>query len=290
MKIILAQHFGLCFGVRDAIAQAQELAREAPLTILGELVHNPIVHEQLQRQGVGQGSLDDAHSESRRVLITAHGASDLQRRKWQTAGYDVADATCPLVRHAHEQLKRLVRAGYFPVIIGKPGHVEVRGLAEDFPEAVVIEELRDVPKLPAKSRYGIIAQTTQPIDHVKAVVLAIGAAYPAAQVHYADTVCRPTKDRQEALKALIADADTIVVVGGRHSNNTRQLVQTCRQAGRHTIHVERADEVDPADFRECAVVGLTAGTSTLPETVTAVWRRLEEISSAQTNSTLPNEK
>src|SRR5258707_7106588 len=100
MKIIVARHLGLCFGVRDAIAQAHDLAAKGPLTILGELVHNPVVHEKLERDGVHQGSLDDPEPKSRRVMITAHGASDFQRRKWTSAGYDVADATCPLVRHA----------------------------------------------------------------------------------------------------------------------------------------------------------------------------------------------
>lgn len=282
MKVILAQHFGLCFGVRDAITQANALARQGALTILGELVHNPIVHEQLRHRGVRQGSLDDAGPKSRRVMITAHGASDVQRRKWTDAGYDVADATCPLVRHAHEQLKRLVAAGYFPVVVGMAGHVEVRGLTEDFEGAFVLDRLDQVKDLPRHPRYGVISQTTQPIDHVHRVVEAIRMHYPDSEVVFVDTVCRPTKDRQEAVHALIAEADTIVVVGGRHSNNTRQLVQTCRLAGRRAIHIERPDELDPAEFVSAQIVGLTAGTSTLPETVTAVWRRLQEISSSQT--------
>ena len=283
MKIVLAQHFGLCFGVRDAIAHARQLARTGSLTILGELVHNPIVREQLRAEGVDEASLDDAGVQSRRVLITAHGASDLQRNKWRTAGFEVEDATCPLVRHAHGQLKRLVAARYFPVVIGKPGHVEVRGLTEDFPCAVVIEFDSDIAKLPPHPRYGVISQTTQPIQRVHELVESIKAHYPNSEVLFVDTVCKPTKDRQSSLRALIADADTIVVVGGRHSNNTRQLVQTCQTAGRRTLHIERAEELSPADFRDARVVGLTAGTSTLPETVTAVWRRLEEISSAQDN-------
>jgi 4-hydroxy-3-methylbut-2-enyl diphosphate reductase len=278
MKIIVAQYLGLCFGVRDAIAQAHALAREGPLTILGELVHNPIVHEKLKRNGVHQGSLDDPNPKSRRVMITAHGASDLQREKWKRSGYEVADATCPLVRHAHEQLKRLVAKGYFPVVIGKAGHVEVRGLTEDFPQVFVFDQLDQVKDLPARTQYGLISQTTQPIDHVSRLVEAIRDRYPDAEVLFVDTVCRPTKDRQNAVQALIAEADTIVVVGGRHSNNTRQLVQTCRLAGRHTIHIERPNELDPAEFASSHVVGLTAGTSTLPETVMGVWRRLQEIS------------
>jgi 4-hydroxy-3-methylbut-2-en-1-yl diphosphate reductase len=282
MKIILAQHFGLCFGVRDAIAHAHQLAREGPLTILGQLVHNPIIREQLQDAGVQEASLDDLETNSRRVMITAHGASDKQRHKWTAAGYQVSDATCPLVHHAHEQLRRLVAKGYFPVVVGKRCHVEVRGLTEDFADSFVIERLPDLANLPAHARYGVIAQTTQPIEHVRQLVGEIRAHYPDAEVLFVDTVCRPTKDRQTALRNLIAEADTIVVVGGRNSNNTAQLVQTCRAAGRRAIHVERADELVSGDFAAVQVVGVTAGTSTLPETITAVWRRLEEISSSQT--------
>jgi len=216
-------------------------------------------------------------------MITAHGASDRQRKRWESAGYEVADATCPLVQHAHQQLKRLVENGCFPVVIGKPGHIEVRGLTEDFAESFVFDDTSQLSALPKCNRYGVVAQTTQPFDHVRRLVQAICARYPQSEVSFVDTICKPTKDRQAALQELIKDADTIVVVGGRHSNNTRQLVHTCRTAGRRAIHIERAEELDPADFRDAKVVGLTAGTSTLPETVTAVWRRLEEISSAQNN-------
>lgn len=282
MKIILADHFGICFGVRDAIAQANDLAREAPLTILGELVHNPIVREQLRANGVAEGSLDQTRSTSHRVMITAHGASKQKREMWQRAGFDVVDGTCPLVRHAHDQLTGLVRGGFFPVVIGKHDHVEVRGLIEDFSEAVVIENSSDIPKLPARDRYGVISQTTQPIDRVRALVAEIQKKYPKSEVRFIDTVCRPTKDRQLALRNLIQLADVIVVVGGHQSNNTRQLAETCRAAGKWVFHIERVDELKPYWFGVGDVVGLTAGTSTLPETVEAVRQRLEEISANQT--------
>ena len=274
MKVILAEHFGICFGVRDAIAQAEDLAREAPLTSLGELVHNPIVRDQLRAHGVVEGLLDQARSTSNRVMITAHGASDRKREIWQRAGFDVVDGTCPLVRHAHDQLKLLVKGGYFPVVIGKQGHVEVLGLTEDFAEAVVIEGVEDISKLPVAERYGVISQTTQPIDHVRALVVEIQRLRPNSEVRFVDTVCRPTKDRQLALQKLIAIADAIVVVGGHHSNNTRQLVETCLAAGKPAFHIERTEELKPHWFRPDDVVGLTAGTSTLPETVRAVHERL----------------
>jgi len=302
MKILLAEHFGTCFGVRDAIAQAEQLAAAGPLTILGELVHNPVVRERLRAQGVREASLEEAsgigivptdhgleaHATSPRVMITAHGASDRNRQKWRSAGYDVVDGTCPLVRHAHEHLKRLVATGYFPVVIGQPGHVEVRGLTEDFPEAYVLEIEGDVSKLPRRNHYGVISQTTQPIERVRVLVEAIRKLNPHAEVRFVDTVCKPTKDRQAALQKLIAQADTIVVVGGRESNNTRQLVATCRACGRRAIHIERPEELNAEDFASAETVGLTAGTSTMLETVEAVFKRLEEFSSIR--STHPNQK
>jgi 4-hydroxy-3-methylbut-2-enyl diphosphate reductase len=281
MKIVLAEHFGMCFGVRDAIAQAEELAHEGQLTILGELVHNPVVRERLRAKGVHEASLNGSRSTSTRVMITAHGASDAKRAAWRTAGFDVADGTCPLVRHAHEQLRQLVAAGFFPIVIGKPGHVEVQGLTGDFPEAIVVNTPEDVSHLPQRSRYGIISQTTQPIDFVRSIVDLVRRQNLHAEVQFVDTVCKPTKDRQSALRKLIAAADTIVVVGGRDSNNTRQLAETCRAAGKAAFHIERAEELRTDWFAGIDIVGLTAGTSTLPETVDAVHERLREISSAQ---------
>jgi 4-hydroxy-3-methylbut-2-enyl diphosphate reductase len=293
MKVILAEHLGICFGVRDAIAQAEQLATEAPLTILGQLVHNPIVRERLRVNGIHEGSLDvpgsirlrqdTARQAPHRVMITAHGASDQKREMWRRAGFDVVGGTCPLVQHAHGQLKRLVSYGFFPVVIGKHDHVEVRGLTEDFSEAVVIEISSDIPNLPARDRYGVISQTTQPIDSVRALVKEIQEQHPDSEVRFIDTVCRPTKDRQLALRKLISVCDAIVVVGGHQSNNTRQLVETCLAAGKPAFHIECADELKSHWFTQNDDVGLTAGTSTLSETVEAVRQRLEEISRNQTN-------
>jgi 4-hydroxy-3-methylbut-2-enyl diphosphate reductase len=281
VKIILAEHFGICFGVRDAIAQAERLAREGPLTILGELVHNPIVRERLHEQGVGETTLDGATPASTRVMITAHGAADAKHAEWKAAGFEVADGTCPLVRHAHDELKRLVAAGFFPVVIGKPGHIEVEGLIGDFPEAAVVNSLEDVSFLPQRARYGIISQTTQPIDLVRRIVACVRRTYPEAEVRFADTVCKPTKDRQSALRTLIEQSEAIVVVGGRASNNTHQLVATGRAAGKTVFHIERPEELRSEWFVGIEIVGLTAGTSTLPETVMAAHARLRQIAGEQ---------
>ena len=276
MKIHIAEHYGLCFGVRDAIAQAERLADAAPLTILGELVHNPIVRERLATRDVQEGSLGAVgDAPTQQVMITAHGASDMARGAWREAGFGVADGTCPLVRHAHGQLRVLVALGCQPVVIGKAGHVEVLGLTGDFPEAVVIESEADFSKLPIAARYGVISQTTQPIERVESLVAALRAHFPQSEVLFRDTVCQPTKNRQTALKKLLAECDTLVVVGGRNSNNTLALVAAAQAAGRRAIHVLCAEELRAEWFSTAENVGVTAGTSTLKETVAAVVARLE---------------
>lgn len=275
MKIKIAEHYGLCFGVRDAIAEAERLAQQGPLTILGELVHNPVVRERLARQGVREGQLGNpASAQTPQVMITAHGASDAARAEWRRAGFGLSDGTCPLVRHAHDQLRLLVSLGYFPVVIGKRGHVEVQGLVGDFPGAFVMEEAADLADLPPHPRYGVISQTTQPSDKVLALVEVLRRARPQSEVRFSDTVCQPTKNRQHALRKLLAECDTMVVVGGRNSNNTLQLVAAATVAGLRVFHIERPDELDPAWFRHAERIGLTAGTSTLKETVAAVHARL----------------
>ena len=276
MNIHIAEHYGMCFGVRDAIAKSETLADEGPLTVLGELVHNPIVRERLAARGVQEGNLGEVGRATPQVMITAHGASDQAREAWRAAGFGVADGTCPLVRHAHHQLGVLVALGHSPVVIGKPGHVEVQGLIEDYPGAVVIQSEADLDKLPDARRYGVISQTTQPLEHVEALIEAMRQRFPDREFTFRDTVCQPTKNRQSALKRLIEVCDTVVVVGGQNSNNTVALVRAARAAGREAIHITRATELTAVALQHAQEVGVTAGTSTLKETVAEVVARLED--------------
>ena len=286
MKIQIAEHYGLCFGVRDAIAQAEMLAGKGPLTILGELVHNPVVRNRLAQRGVQESAPGTSHTAATsQVMITAHGASDAKREAWTQAGFTVADGTCPLVRSAHEKLRALVQQGCFPIVIGQPGHVEVMGLTGDFPGACVMENETDIEQIPRHPKLGVVSQTTQPLDRVLALVGALRGLRPESEVLFRDTVCQPTKNRQAALHRLVAECDAVVVVGGRNSNNTRQLVETAKAAGRKVFHIERAEELQTEWFLGCRCAGLTAGTSTLKETVAEAQVRLEEIARAlQTES------
>ncbi len=278
MTITLATHYGMCFGVRDALRKTHDTAAAGPATVLGELVHNPVVQQHLTTLGVQRGHLETVgSSETERVIITAHGAADRHRAAWKAAGYAVTDTTCPLVRKAHHALAQLVASGCQPVVIGQAGHVEVRGLCGDFPTAAVVETEADVEALAFAPRIGVVAQTTQPLTRVLALVERLRARHPGAEVIFKDTVCQPTKDRQAAMDRLCRENDLIVVIGGRNSNNTRQLSETARQAGVAVRQVETAHDLQPEWFSGVARVGITAGTSTLDETVQAVVARLKQI-------------
>jgi 4-hydroxy-3-methylbut-2-enyl diphosphate reductase len=275
MNLHLARHYGMCFGVRDALRATHAAAVREPVTVLGQLVHNPVVDRHLTAVGVRPGRLD-APATTRRVVITAHGVADVERVRWQAAGHVLTDTTCPLVRKAHEALALLVAEGCHPVVIGQPGHAEVRGLIGDHPGASVIDSVADLAALPnGTARFGVVAQTTQPLERVLALLDALKRGRPAAEVRFMDTVCRPTKQRQAALEELAAHCEAVVVVGGRNSNNTRQLADKARALGLRVIAIETADELRPEAFAGLREVGVTAGTSTLDETVAAVLARLK---------------
>ncbi len=278
MNLHLAQHHGMCFGVRDALRATHDAAMHEPVTILGQLVHNPVVEAHLKTLGVRRGQLESQDSATtQRVVITAHGAADAQRQAWQSAGHTVTDTTCPLVRKAHQALAILVQEGYHPIVIGQRQHVEVRGLIGDFPEASVVLDEVDVLKIPASTRLGVVSQTTQPLDRVLELVAAIKRQHPRAEVRFVDTVCHPTKQRQTALEELCQRCQVVIVIGGRNSNNTRQLTEKATRLGARAHQIETPDDLREEWFTGITEVGITAGTSTLDETVTAVMNRLRQM-------------
>ena len=270
MRITLADSLGMCFGVRDAVALALSNPQPRELTVLGELVHNPEVLRQLSQAGIRSAASPDAPVATEQVIVTAHGTSDRQLADLRARGLRVLDATCPLVRHAHRSLRRLLAQGYFPVVIGRAEHVEVRGLVGDLDEYAVVLKPEDLDQLAGRPRLGIVAQTTQPLDLVRQVVARIRARFPETEVKFLDTVCQPTKDRQEAARRLAADVDVMVVIGGRTSNNTLQLARTCAAEGAATYQVENAADLHPEWFAHAGHVGVTAGTSTPDSTIAEV--------------------
>jgi 4-hydroxy-3-methylbut-2-enyl diphosphate reductase len=261
MKILRATHLGMCFGVRDAIALAQRTAASESVTVLGQLVHNRHVVDELRNAGI-RFAESPAEVRTETILITAHGASDKRIAAANATGRRVIEATCPLVHHAHRELRMLLAAGYHPVIIGKRGHVEVNGLTEDLAECDIVLAESDVAELRERPKFGVVAQTTQPLDRVERLTHLIRERFPRSAVVLRDTVCRPTKERQQAARKLAEQCDVVLVIGGANSNNTHELAATCRQACRRVHHIQTAADVDTLWIRAADTVGITAGTST----------------------------
>lgn len=278
MKIITATAAGMCFGVRDALNLLAAIDQPRSVAIFGELVHNDIVLHQLNARGFQQlaeterAELPDAP----RVVITAHGISERRRKQLVAAGKTLIDTTCPLVARAHRAAQDLVQSGAFIVVIGRSEHVEVEGIIGDLESFAVVATVAEVVTYPA-TRIGVVCQTTFPTDEAAVIRQQIELHNPTAEIRWVDTICQPTKDRQQALRELLDRVQAVVVVGGRHSHNTLRLVDACRQRGLSAFHVQDAEELNPAWFTGFETVGLTAGTSTLPETIQQVHDRLVAI-------------
>jgi 4-hydroxy-3-methylbut-2-enyl diphosphate reductase len=279
MKIIRAEHLGMCFGVKDAIALALETAHREPLTILGDLVHNDNVLAALKARGVVIEQQAEKVT-TQTVMVTAHGASERALTHTRALGFNVLEATCPLVVVAHHAVLKLAREGFHPIIVGKRDHVEVRGLTGDLDDFDVVLSDADILALKERPRFGVAAQTTQPIEKVRLLVNFLRFRFPNSEVRFIDTVCRPTKQRQHAAAELAQQCDVVIVIGGAHSNNTRELVETCNRYCARVHHVQTADDLHPDWLESASVAGITAGTSTPDDVIDGVERALRSIAAA----------
>jgi len=280
MRILRAVHLGMCFGVRDAIALALEHAEAGPLTVLGELVHNPAVLGALEAKGIAVAH-DVALVRTPTLMVTAHGTSQRTLTRTRALGLTVVEATCPLVNVAHRAVTALARDGYHVVIVGQRDHIEVRGLTGDLERFDVVLDDDDVLALEEHARLGVAAQTTQPVTRVRRLVDLIRRRFPASDVRFIDTVCKPTKDRQTAAVDMARQADVVIVVGGQSSNNTRELIRTCSIYCARVHHVQSEADLRAGWFDEAAAVGLTAGTSTPDEVIDRVEAAIHRLAGSE---------
>ena len=284
MKVTVAKSLGTCFGVRDAIAMAMDSSFKDQLTIIGELVHNPQTVQELRDNGVHIVNALSPDIPTPNVMITAHGAPDSLRQKAEAIGYKVHDASCPLVLQVHKAVHKFVHAGYHPVVIGQVNHVEVRGIVGDLEDITVIGDESEIWKLEGKRKMGIVSQTTQQIDKVQALVAKIRATFPDVDVQFKDTVCKPTKDRQVAVRELAAQVDLMIVIGGYNSANTKKLKLVCDEMGVEAYHIERADQLREEMFAGKEHVGITAGTSTPHHVIEEVYNAIIKMPGVDLNA------
>jgi (E)-4-hydroxy-3-methyl-but-2-enyl pyrophosphate reductase len=261
-EVRIAKRTGFCYGVREAIDKAKESAAAGQLThTLGQVVHNEGVIRDLQNIGVRSvDSLDDV-DHGAAVVIRAHGVKPEVFERAERRGLDVIDGTCTWVIQEQRQLEELVADGYTIVLLGTPKHPEVVGLLGFAPDAIVVDEEEDWDRIPRRKRMALITQSTQP--PWKFEKLAAFLVSRAHELKIVNTVCPVTIRRQEDTLETAREVDLMVVVGGRHSANTKELTRLCQIAGTSAVQVENARDLDdPAVFAGASVVGVTGGTST----------------------------
>ena len=255
MLVIQARHLGMCFGVRDALETMRNLTDPQNVTVHGELVHNPVVTDELDARGFQRQSERERHAapSTEKVLITAHGVSNAARDKLESEGYELIDTTCPLVRRAHKAALHYHDRGYFLLVIGRRGHVEVEGLTGDLANFEVVSH-PDQVKTYGHPRIAVINQTTTRPDVVEEFHRRVVKDNSQSEVKLVDTTCRPTRDRQDSVIELVRRVQGLVVVGGANSNNTLQLGLKAQEQGIPWWRVATAGEIRPEWFQNIRVI------------------------------------
>ena len=263
MKITLARHSGFCMGVRNAVLRIiNEInASDEGLYVYGPLIHNPQTIDVLHRRGLNTiSSLDDIAD--RQIAIRTHGIPVDELRRVKECASRVINLTCPRVARVQSIIKKHSAGGSYTIITGDRDHAEVIGLKSYAAAGVsVISDISETDAIPPAKSYLVVSQTTFDRELFKKIVGRVQATRENVTVF--DTICDSTRLRQEdVIVGILAGTDTLVVVGGKNSANTRRLAQIGRDSGIATFHVETEDELDAKDFAASRSVLVTAGTST----------------------------
>ncbi len=262
MEVIIADNPAFCYGVERAYNLAKEQSGSRIFT-WGPLIHNPQIVAELTALGIQRiDSLEDLHNGDT-VIIRAHGISDKTKQKLENKEITVLDGTCPFVTKAHLIADNFVKQGLHLVIIGDKEHPEIRGIYEDFPEAIVIKNLNDVAalnfELSSKKNLGIICQTTIKARDVERILDQIKTKNP--NITFENTICNATHAKQSAAEDLAKKVDCMLIIGGKNSNNTKMLHEVCQKHCTSYL-ISDIEEIRSGWFDYCEKVGITGGAST----------------------------
>jgi 4-hydroxy-3-methylbut-2-enyl diphosphate reductase len=282
MEILLANPRGFCAGVERAIAIVERALEKfgAPIYVRHEVVHNRYVVENLKAKGaVFVEDLAEV-PDGATVIFSAHGVAKSVRAEAEKRGLRVFDATCPLVTKVHAEVARMRDQGMAVAVIGHKGHPEVEGTMGQVADGMhLIETTADVAALrvadPARVAY--VTQTTLSVDDTRQIVAALQERFPQAVGPKKEDICYATQNRQNAVKALAARCEVVIVVGSRNSSNSNRLREVATTTGRPAYLVDSADEIDPAWLAGKGRVGVTAGASAPEILVREVVRRLQQL-------------
>ncbi|GAC1394863.1 MAG: hypothetical protein NVSMB68_11190 [Thermoanaerobaculia bacterium] len=277
MQVKRAAKYGFCSGVRIADLKVKRFAATGGRgAILGQVVHNERVVEEMEKLGVRTVEEIEAVQEPT-IVFSAHGVPPSFHENAKSAGLKVLDTTCKFVYDIHRESKEAMSEGYHLVFIGDPRHREVIGYTNDLdPSIYHIVSTIEGAEAVDWSRYPkikIFYQTTLNADEFENVVQVIERK--VSRVQRADTICYATKENQDAARALASDpaVDVIIVIGGKKSANTKHLWEICRETKPSHL-IQGSDDLDPQWFSGARVVGLTAGSSTPDYVIDEVEQRL----------------
>ena len=265
MQITLSQNLSYCVGVQRTLTLVEELLQENPdksYYMLGEIVHNEHVIKDLRSKGL-HFMRDIQQIETYGiVIIQSHGVSQAILDRLKRNNIDYVDATCPMVRVIHKHIKKLEEQGYLPVIIGKKGHDEVKGIAGQVRKALIIGQPEEVnPGLfPEKNKVGVVVQSTFIRADALAILEKIKTLVP--DVKFIDTICKPTTERQEEVKSIAGKYDCILIIGSKTSANTNHLYSLAGGKKSSVYLVDDPDSVKDLSIPEDASVFITSGAST----------------------------
>jgi 4-hydroxy-3-methylbut-2-enyl diphosphate reductase len=280
VRVIVAETAGFCWGVQRAIDFALSTSRSThqPVYTHGPLIHNSQVIEELKKRNITPLEEDMGNAKNGTLVIRAHGLRPDEMRDIKSNYSQVIDATCPLVMKVHRKIQRFRGEGYRIYIMGEAKHPEVLGLigsAGD--EAVVIppdpEAVKGVPYYDGKAC--LVSQTTQNDALFASVANALKER--CAELVVENTICNPTRSHQQETMEIAANVDMVVVVGGRHSANTRHLAELAASVCPRVIHIETDSELDGVEFADVKSVGITAGASTPQWMIRRVVDRIEQM-------------
>ncbi len=276
MQIIVAKKAGFCFGVKRAIDITFDLAKESRRGIFtyGPLIHNPQVVEELKQKGIN--TTDNLYSgDIRTLIIRTHGVSPEVYTETSKMGYNLIDATCPFVKKAQNFTKKLRDEGYQVLIIGDKHHPEVQGLIGFAGSDVIVANEADaLPRI--KKKVGIIVQTTQSFETLRKIVLEVIGT--AREVKIYNTICDSTAQRVKETKELAKKVDLMLIVGGKNSANTNQLVKLSKEVCNKVYHIETAEELSKKWLNKVEKVGISGGASTPEWIISSVVKKIKEIS------------
>jgi 4-hydroxy-3-methylbut-2-enyl diphosphate reductase len=274
-KILIAAPRGWCAGVERAVEVVERcLARYgAPVYVRRQIVHNLHVVRQLEGQGAIFVESEEEVPEGALCVLSAHGVSPAVRENAARRNLTVIDATCPLVTKVHVEARRFAKAGRTIFLVGHNGHEEVEGTAGEAPgQMVVIDGMEGLAAAEAEDpgNVAFLTQTTLSVDETVGVIAALRHRFPDIVGPRHDDICYASQNRQEAVKALAARSDVILIVGSDNSSNSNRLVEVGRDAGRPSYLIADETAIDPAWIEGTEVIGVSSGASTPDELVARV--------------------